>query len=188
MFFIFKFFLKFDEKSIRYRTTRRLWNHAEWITRKTARGTHVTSVGKLYWSNEAIKSSGRHVITAYKSARKILAILATARRIAVGWRWKDDREEGGGQWREEAKCVRVFSRSVHAEIDSRLLFPFLPHPKFDRLNPSARWFRVPSTRRSLASFTRKRQDASLHANSLAVVTYLTQNLFQEEFFPQTYGP
>jgi len=65
------------------------------------------SVGKLYRPNEAIKSGRKHIITAYKSARKILPI--PARNRDYGSR-KDDRGSKGAEKDERKERERERER------------------------------------------------------------------------------
>lgn len=65
------------------------------------------------------------------------------------------------------------------------LFFSTPRNSIDRLNPNARWSLVPSTRRSLASFTGKHPgDATLRANNPARTwRYFVQKLTPKTTFP-----
>lgn len=95
----------------------------------------MTSVGKLYRPNEAIKSGRRRVITAYKDARKILPIPAIQREGSA------EQDEKNGRWKEggRVRCerVRVFFPLLSRQRGlTPRLFLFLPGPKFDRLNPN----------------------------------------------------
>lgn len=70
----------------------------------------MTSVGKLYRPNEAIKSGRRRVITAYKDARKILPIPAIQREeSASGMK----RRPAAGRWTCPLRaCSRFFPARV----------------------------------------------------------------------------
>lgn len=133
----------------------------------------MTSVGKLYRPNEAIKSGRRRVITAYKDARKILPIPATPREeSARAGRKEDGRPEVGGRVRCER--VRVFfplAPRVSVGL-TRRLFLFLPAPKFDRLNPNTGGVEFPAreSERTRRFYREAAGCRSLHANDLANAT------------------
>jgi len=101
-----------------------------WERREKEEDTWRTYVETLYRLNEAIKRDRRHIITAYKAARKILPILGY---IARGRIKRSEREKGNDEKNRDA--FTFFSCSAHAKIDSHLVFLFLSRPKFDRLNP-----------------------------------------------------
>lgn len=151
-----------------------MWNSRDESLGKE-RGRHVTLREIISRPNEAIKFDREHVITAYKGARKILPIPAYVqgeRRMKKDA--ADDEEEGGAVFFFMPRSRRGF-----------FLFFSTPRNSIDRLNPNARWSLVPSTRRSLASFTGKHPgDATLRANNPARTwRYFVQKLTPKTTFP-----
>lgn len=79
-----------------------------WDRREKEEDAWRMYVETLYRPNEAVKCGRRHIITAYKAARKILPILGYIARGIAHTKDKKMIRKGKGHWREEAKCLHVF--------------------------------------------------------------------------------
>jgi len=136
------------------------------------RGRHVTSIGKLYRANEAIKPGRKHIITAYKGARKILPI--PARNRGCGSR-KDDQGSQGLEEDERRERERERSALFFFSCKVSVVSFFFRSPKsIDRSDPSTDDLALPEASECSASFTAKQPNASLRANNPANVTCLVQ--------------